>query len=311
MLNPIHLHTFLTVIRLGSFADAARNLGYTGSAVSQQISALEREVQLRLFDRHPHHIQPTPAAEFLADRSREALATLSGLEDDIRAMTEGVLGRVRLGSFPTASEHLMPLTIAALSTEQSGIDISLDEGEPDQLLPLLLDRELDMAVMYRYDSVPQPWPKGLRTTKLLSERLVLLLPEDHRLVGRTVELADLAEEVWIATRVGSAGATSLRRICAIAGYEPNIMFRSSDHSAVRGFVRTGLGIALVPAFGAGALDEEGIVRAHVVDVTVRRHILAVRRTSQENPAALSVERALQIAAKSLADRYPANIEYVE
>ncbi|MFE5708765.1 LysR substrate-binding domain-containing protein [Rhodococcus koreensis] len=192
---------------------------------------------------------------------RFRLATLSGLEDDIRAMTEGVLGRVRLGSFPTASEHLMPLTIAALSTEQSGIDISLDEGEPDQLLPLLLDRELDMAVMYRYDSVPQPWPKGLRTTKLLSERLVLLLPEDHRLVGRTVELADLAEEVWIATRVGSAGATSLRRICAIAGYEPNIMFRSSDHSAVRGFVRTGLGIALVPAFGAGALDEEGIVRA--------------------------------------------------
>src|SRR3981189_3516002 len=105
MLNPVHLRTLTMVIRTGSFADAARRLGYTGSAVSQQIAALERAVKMPLFERDAHSVRPTPAGEFLAERAREALAALGSLEDDIRGMSQGSIGRLPLGAFPPPHAH--------------------------------------------------------------------------------------------------------------------------------------------------------------------------------------------------------------
>src|SRR5699024_9840120 len=109
MLNPVHLQTLITVLRTGSFADAARELGYTGSAVSQQVARLERSARVTLFDRSARSITPTPAAELLASRSREVLATIRDLEDDVLAIAKGRLGTLRVGSFPTASERLLPV----------------------------------------------------------------------------------------------------------------------------------------------------------------------------------------------------------
>ncbi len=77
MLNPVHLQTLTAVIQSGSFADAARQLGYTGSAVSQQIAALERAVKMPLFERDARSVKPTPAGQFVAERSKEAIAALA------------------------------------------------------------------------------------------------------------------------------------------------------------------------------------------------------------------------------------------
>lgn len=92
MLNPVHLRTLSVVLRTGSFAEAARRLGYTGSAVSQQISALERQLKTSLFERDAHSIRATPAAEFIASRSSAALGALEALEDDITQLMEGAVG---------------------------------------------------------------------------------------------------------------------------------------------------------------------------------------------------------------------------
>ena len=175
MLNPVHLRTLSMVIRTGSFADAARRLGYTASAVSQQIAALERSVRMPLFDRDAHSVRPTPAAEFLVTRSHEALAALGALEGDVRAMAEGTMGRLRLGSFPTANEKLLPRALPMLISESSQLGVHLDEGEPDEMVRLLMDQELDLAIVYRYDLVPRKWPKGVHATKLLDEELFVLL----------------------------------------------------------------------------------------------------------------------------------------
>jgi DNA-binding transcriptional LysR family regulator len=112
MLNPLHLRTLIAVLRTGSFAEAARRLGYTGSAVSQQMASLERAAKLSLFERDAHGIRPTPTADFLAQRAQEVLAAFGEFEDDVQAMSEGSVGRVRLGSFPTASQQLLPLALS-------------------------------------------------------------------------------------------------------------------------------------------------------------------------------------------------------
>lgn len=302
MLNPVHLRTLAMVVLTGSFADAARRLGYTASAVSQQIAALESSVRMPLFDRDPHSVRPTPAAEFLAERSHEALAALSALEDDVRAMADGIIGRLRLGSFPTASEHLLPRALPVLISEDSRLEIHLDEGEPDELVPLLNDQELDLAIVYRYDLVPRSWPKGLRATKLLVEDLFLLLPTGHRLVGQPVTLGDLREEKWISTREGSSGASSLRRICAQADFDPNVDYRSNDYDVVRGLVRSGLGIALVPALGH--IVSEGVEVTRVEDLNVHRHVIALHRAAKVNAAVSSAIRSLQAAADSLSHDFP-------
>jgi DNA-binding transcriptional LysR family regulator len=113
MLKPLHLLTLKAVVHSGSFAVAARDLGYTASAVSQQISALEKESGLVLFEREAHGIRPTAAAHRLVDLSARVLAALDDLDHEVRELAGGATGRLRLGSFPTADVRLVPSALSA------------------------------------------------------------------------------------------------------------------------------------------------------------------------------------------------------
>jgi DNA-binding transcriptional LysR family regulator len=298
MLDPQHLRTLTTVLQTGSFAAAARRLGYTPSAVSQQIAALERAVRLPLFDRAARSIRPTPAAAFLSTRGQEVLATLGALQDDLRGLAEGATGTVRLGSFPTASEHLLPPALAALAISHPSVEVLLDEGEPDELTPRVLDGDLDVALVYRYTPVPVRGTRALTITPLLREDLVLMLPSGHPLAeAEEVRLGDLADTVWVTTRQGSVGATCLQRICAEAGFEPRVSFRSNDYDVIRGFVRAGLGVALVPVLGHVA--DPGVVTSRLAGVRVQRHVGVLTPTAIRNPAVEGVLAALITAAGAL------------
>lgn len=295
VLDPLHLHTFTTVLQTGSFAAAARRLGYTPSAVSQQVAALERAARLTLFEREARSIRPTPAAAFLATRGREVLATLGALQDDLRGLTDGATGTVRLGSFPTASEYLLPSALAALAVSHPSLEIRLDEGEPDELTPRVHDGDLDVALVYRYTRVPVRRPPGLTVTPLLREDLVLILPAGHPLAeAAEVHLSELEDAVWVTTRGGSVGATCLQRICAEAGFEPRVGYRSNDYDVIRGFVRCGLGVALVPALGHVA--DPAVVTSRLAGVTAFRHVGVLARPAIRNPAVDGVVAALTAAA---------------
>lgn len=303
MLSPVHLKTLTVVIETGSFANAARRLGYTASAVSQQIMALERAAGTTLFEREPHSVRPTAAAHLLAERGRDVLTSLEALELDVRAVAEGRTGRVRLGSFPTASARLLPGSLAALARARPGVEVLLDEGEPDEIIPDLLEGELDVALVYQYDLVPRALPDGLVETRLSDEDLVLLLPAGHpRYSPRPVPLADLSQESWVASREGSDGAACLVGLCAAAGFAPRIDLRSNDYGVVQGLVGAGLGIALVPAFG-----HEPAPDVHATRLTGRRrqrHVSAVHRRTNTNPLVPRVLAALRETARSLDGQLP-------
>ena len=229
MVNPVHLQTLTEVVRASSFAVAARRLGYTGSAVSQQIAQLERALGVPLFEREAHRIKPTAAAEFLVARSHAVLSSLTALERDMQGLAAGETGRLRIGSFSTASERLLPTALARFGAGGHGVEIQLDEAEPEELVVRLQDGDLDLVLAYRYDGVPRAWARTLTAVDLLHEHLVLLLREDHVCHGREdVELAELQDVLWVSTRRGRPA----RLACAPSARRPGSCRRSATAATI-------------------------------------------------------------------------------
>ncbi|MFD0852089.1 LysR substrate-binding domain-containing protein, partial [Actinomadura adrarensis] len=180
--------------------------------------------------------------------------------------------------------RILPRALARLTREQPGIEVTLAEGEPDELLPELLDGDLDAQLVYRYDLFPRDWPDRLAETRLMDEDLVLVMPEDHPLArtsGRTVRLGDLQDETWIASRPETSGAQALQRLCASAGFSPRIAYRSNDYTVVCGLVACGLGIALVPAMGC--MPMPGLAMLKLARRSPRRRVFVLRRATNANP----------------------------
>lgn len=243
--RPQHLRTLQVVCRTGSFAVAARELGYTSSAVSQQIAALERESGLVLFERQAHGVRPTAVAHRLVELSRPVLAGLDELDHQVQRLATGAIGRIRLGSFPTASVRIVPAVLSSFAAEYAGAEVSLIEEEPDDLVERLVDGRLDVALLYEYGLCPTQWPSGVVTRPLVREDLLLLQPRD----GAPVPLEELGGRRWIASREDTDGALSLARLCAAAGFSPAIAYRSNDYDVVRELVAATGGVAVVPALG--------------------------------------------------------------
>jgi DNA-binding transcriptional LysR family regulator len=290
MLRPLHLLTLKAVVGNGSFAIAARELGYTASAISQQISALEKETGLVLFEREAHGIRPTAAAHRLVDLSTQALTALDDLDYQVQELATGATGRLRLGSFPTASVRLVPPALSALVEIHPRARIQLEEGEPEELIAMLGSGDLDVALVYEYGLSPQQWPDGLTRHRLLREDLILLRARDS---GLGAGLSHLAGARWITSREGTAGALSLARLCASAGFDATVAFRSNNYDVVRELVSAGLGVAIVPALGHA--PSEAIDATRLTQRFAYRRVLALHRGQNSNPLLPTTLDALRAA----------------
>ncbi|MFG1687731.1 LysR family transcriptional regulator [Nonomuraea sp. NPDC049269] len=294
MLNPTHLLTLEVVCRTGSFAIAARELGYTSSGVSQQMAGLERACGLLLFERQAHGIRPTAAADQLVERAGRVLAVLGEFEDEIRDLAAGRVGRLRLGSFPTASVRLVPDALTDLVAGHPAAEILLEEGEPDELAQMLVNGELDAALLYEYGHVPQRWPTELVTVPLLREALLLLTQHQRANTGEaTARLPALRAAQWITSREGTAGAISLERLCAAAGFAPAITRRSDNYDVVRQLVGAGLGVAVVPALGH--VPDERVHAEPIASHLAHRRVLVAHRAANVNPLLQPALRAIKAA----------------
>lgn len=301
MLSPLHLRTFSVVMRLGSFAAAGRELGYTGSAVSQQISALESETGLALFERYGHTIRPTQSAHMLSERSGETLGALKSLERAVAEMATGTRGRLGLGSFPTASEVLIPAVLGRFSRAFPDVEVRFHDGEPEMLVPRLLEGDLDLLVSYRYDLVPRGWPATVHRTHLMTEDLRLLVPPSYQTAGGQVTLSDFAEVPWISTLEESAGTLAVERACAAAGFSPRITYRTNDYDVIASFVLAGLGVAAVPLLAYSTRSDLTIFSP--AELTVRRHIELLTIKGSANPAAEALSNALKAEAAKLGSHH--------
>lgn len=299
VLNPTHLRTLGAVLASGSIAEAAARLGYTPSAVSQQIAALERASGLTLFERAGRSLAATQAAQALAERAAPILHALDALDREVRALAVHERGVVRLGSFPTASAELVPDALARLRRARPQLEVLLDQGEPDELVPLFDAGGLDIALVYEYEAAPRRWPDDLMAVPLLAEELFLLVPRSDAGLARRARLGDLRDASWIATREGTGGERTLRQLCARAGFSPRIDHRSNDFGVVRGLVRAGLGVAVVPAL---ALVPDPDVQIVPLDHGgLSRTVLALSRPGRADGLAAAVVASLQETVRRCAD----------
>lgn len=292
MYNLVQLKTLHSVLRTGSFAATARELGYTGAAVSQQIAGLERAMGVVLFERGAHQVRPTRVAELIADRCRTIVTLLGELEDEVAALAEGSSGRLRLGSFPTASPSVVPRSLIRLREVAPDAQVLLHEGKPDQLLPLLQNHELDVALAYEYAMLPRSWPAELRQVLLFEEPLFLLVPAHHAVASADhAHFPALRDEVWIDSREGMSGSLVLARLAADAGFEPRVGFRTTNYEAVHGMVGAGLGLAVVAALALRQHDN--VVALPIRHPGAIRKVIALSHADNTNPLLRAMLTALR------------------
>ena len=292
------LQTLAAVVDTGSFAGAARKLGYTPSAVSQQISAMERSLQLQLFERRGRSVLPTEAALHLHNRSAELVGLLSRVEDEVERLAAGQAGRIRVGSFPSADAQILSRALAAFVVRRRDVEIHLEEGEPFELLPLVTRGALDVALAFRYDTASPPWPDDLQVWPLLREPLYVVASESHRLAGRDhVEMAELSREVWAANRPNTLAHACLLNTAAASGFRPQIALCTNNFDAILGFARNGLAISLMP--GLAVTETPGVTRLAIADLP-HREVAAVSRRGTPDALLAAALKTFQDTAADVA-----------
>ena len=263
MLHDVgRLRALRVVAEHRSFSRAADELGYTQSAISQQIATLEHEVGLTLLNRAVRPVDLTDAGHLLVGHIESVLEHLATAEAQLDAIRGLRAGRLRLAAFGSAYATFLPTAIAAFRTRHPDVQLELVEAEPDVSLPLLRRGEVDLAIVYRFG--PGDADGRLEAAHLLDDEHRAVLPARHRLAARkAVSVADLAGEPWIVPhRRGPARGyrEGLEGLCADVGFAPRIAFETDDLQAVQTFVAAGLGIALM----------------HDLTMPTRRHSIAVR-----------------------------------
>ncbi|MEU4798200.1 LysR family transcriptional regulator [Streptomyces sp. NPDC023327] len=285
MIEARHLRVLRAVAATGSFSAAARELGCTQPAVSQQMKALESSTGTPLLIRTGREMRLTQAGEALVRHAAGILAGLTAAEEEVAAIAGLRAGRVRLVSFPSGSSTLVPGALAALRAAHPGTRVSLVEAEPPRSVEMLREGDCDVALAFRYaarSEAPQGKADGapaaedwddLVVRPLLADRLVGLVPEGHRLAGAdAVTIGEFADESWI------AGCPRCRRqlveVCEGAGFVPRIDFATDDYPAVIGLVGAGLGVAVLPELAIESVRPMG-ARTVTVEPAVRREIVAL------------------------------------
>jgi DNA-binding transcriptional LysR family regulator len=295
MLNVNRLRILREVAARGSFSAAAQSLSYTQSAVSQQIATLEAETGTLLVERRPRGLRLTPAGQALVEHTDAIMARLESAEAELASIAGLGGGRLRMASFPTAGATLMPLAVAEFSVRHPGVELTLAEGEPEEMAPRLRDGEFDLGLLFRFPGVGAGFD-GLHTTDLLEDPLYLALPREHRLAERrTLRLADLAGEAWVQTSADSPCARHVVRSCHAAGFEPRVSFESDDYLTVQGLVAAGVGVALIPRLALSGVRDDIAVRELSPSSPVR-HVLAATVRGAQVPAAAAMLEILRGAA---------------
>lgn len=280
MLNPIHLRTLEVVNETGSFAAAARELGYTSSAVSQQMEALEKSSGMRLFEREARGVKLTEMARILAERARRVLVELDEFDADVRGLATGRTGRLRVGCFPTAGARILPSVLSNLQSSHPAVEIALRIGEPKDTVPMIESGELDIAFTYEYKALQQRWSGDIVEKPLLKEDLVFMSPT---VVGITTA-ADIVQAramEWISSGAGTAGELTTYRICADLGFVPDLKLRTEYYDLITEFVGAGLGVAIVPALGL--VDHEAVSLVPMDSPWARRTVTLIHRQNPSNP----------------------------
>lgn len=248
-----HLIALKAIAEEGTFGRAAKRLGYTQSAISQQIAMLERIVGRRLIDRPggPRPVSLTEAGDLLLRHADAIAARLQAAQADLAALDAGDAGPLRIGTYQSVGARILPELLREFFAGWPQVEVTLQESADDRDLIALVERgELDLSfVVLPLD--PGPY----EVVELFRDPYVLVIPAGSQLASRdrAPSLRELLEHPLISNRTCRTTQRVEDRLRQ-AGREPNIAFRSDDNGTVQGLVAAGVGVAVVPRLTVDETD---------------------------------------------------------
>ncbi len=282
----------------GTIAAAARALGLTPSAVSQQLAVLEREAGTPLLDRSSRGAVLTGAGRALSERAAVIAELLAEARAELDRMSGDVTGEVQLATVASAAATIVSAAVVNLHSAHPGISVSVQTAEPGRSLEWLLAGDADLALVDEYDYQPLALPEYLELTELRTEPLVLIAPRGSRMPRRRVELAELADADWVMPPDEAACGLAVRYACRAAGFEPRVRWETDDMLLLVRAVAAGHGVAVLPRLAVDTSVSDLDVRSLDSPALTRRLVLAARAASARRPVVATVSAALATAARA-------------
>ncbi|MCW2929259.1 MAG: DNA-binding transcriptional LysR family regulator [Actinomycetia bacterium] len=288
----------------GSIARTADALGYTPSAVSQQLAALEREAGIALLDRTARSAGLTDAGRRLARHAERILAMVEEAEADLSAHADEPSGRVVVTAFPSAAVAFAPALARSLRAHPR-LTLLLRQSSPDDGLQLVRSGEAEVAIADDWTGRMAASLGVLTCYHLLRDPLVLVVERGHPAADpkSPVDLRALRDEPWLAAPAGEPSRQAVDRLLAAVGVTPPVPSEFEGLGTVANLVARGLGIAIMPLLAVGAYERRLVVRELPAGLDLARDIYAVARTaSVPRPSVAVIIAALRGAARSLSVR---------
>jgi DNA-binding transcriptional LysR family regulator len=289
--------TALTALRAvdthGSVVGAADALGFTPSAVSQQVKRLERQTGVPLLERVGRGVMLTRHGRHLVDAGAKVLGDLEEIESRLHRQAEAVAGHLRIVAFSTAMRGLVAPAVRALLDAHPDLTLQLSEREPWDTVDLVASGQCEIGVVHSWGDVALAIPEHVAAASVARDLADVVVHRDHPLADRIrVTPRDLVDEGWIATPEGTICRQWLTRMYDGTGRLPRIAHQSMEFDSHLAMVRAGLGIALVPRLGRAPLGDE-LVAVPATDPVPTREVLALhRRSMASSPAVTAVLAAL-------------------
>lgn len=279
------------VVSDGSVTAAAARLGYTPSAISQQVAALEKEAGTELLERVGRGVRPTAAGLLLTEHADAIGRRVAEAETALADLLAGRTARLSVRYFATAGARLVAPAVARLRSERPGVRIELKLAGLDPL-PDVREGRADLALV-----VGPGDHDGVRLLHLLDDPYLAVLPKAHPLAAcRAIRLTDLADEPWVGSEWPGPCLDAQLGACAAAGFQPGFVVESEDYATAQGFVAAGLGVTLIPRLGLGGRHPDVVVRPLKDPEPTRTILAAVRESAAPQPALEVFVEALREAA---------------
>ena len=298
MLDVRRLRVLSEVAVRGSFSAAAQALTLTQSAVSQHIAALEREVGLPLVERGTRPLELTDAGYALTRHATGIFARLDGAEQELRRSRAAATGACGSAASRRRSATFVPPAFAHFRQRHPEVVLSVVDDHLQRLVPRLEAGELDLALIYEHDALPEVAARDLVRVPLFTDPFMAVLPAGHRLARRRrpLALADLAQESWIGGAPASAWYRIVREACAAAGFTPEARFATDDAVAVQALVAAGPRRRRHPGPPAEPPAARGRRPGAAPGGPARRISAARPRDAYHGPAVAAMVEALEHAA---------------
>jgi DNA-binding transcriptional LysR family regulator len=285
-LNPWRLRLLADLEAHGTVRAVAQHANLSPSAVSQQLSVLERETRSQLLERTGRRVRLTAAGVILARRAREILAQMDAAEAELRGLGDEPAGAVTLAVFQSAVHSLAVPAVSRLGRRYPDVEVVLLELEPHESMQALRRGEVDVIVTTT-DFAGAELDPGIDLVPIGADAIVVVLPVGHPgAAHETIDLSTCADQRWTFDVTGTYMSGLATRLCREAGFEPRVVCRFNNYLIALQHVEAGLSIALLPSL---AVDPRFEVAARQLRAPVpRRIVAAVRRQLTSQPAVNAV-----------------------